>query len=432
MGVLNVTPDSFSDGGDFFTSAGEVDHDAAIRHGLELREAGADLVDVGGESTRPGSRGLDATTELGRILPVVTELAAAGVVVSVDTSKPGVAEASIDAGAEAINDVTAFGDPEMGPVCADAGVGVVLMHMQGSPETMQNEPGYRNVVAEVRDFLLRAAKRAETAAVASDRICIDPGIGFGKTLDHNLSLLAHLGVLVDTDYPVLVGASRKGSLGKILELAGRPTVPEDRDPATGASLSLAIAKGAAALRVHNVPAAVQAARVTDAVVRVADRADVPVRVAIGLGSNLGDRRKHLDGAVAALADLGAVVAVSSYYETAAIGGPEQADYLNAVALIETEVQPGRVLEFLLGVEHLHGRQRPERNDPRTLDLDLLLYGDRVINEPNLDLPHPRMSERRFVLEPLIEVWPDAALPDGTRIADLLPGVADQSVRRSAE
>ncbi len=432
MGVLNVTPDSFSDGGDFFTSTGNVDHEAAIHHGLELREAGADLVDVGGESTRPGSRGVDATTELDRILPVVEELAAAGVVVSVDTSKPAVAEASIDAGAEVVNDVTALGDPGMGRVCADAGVGVVLMHMQGSPETMQDRPGYGDVVAEVRDLLLGVAARAEAVGVTKDRICIDPGIGFGKTLDHNLALLAHLGVLVATGYPVLVGASRKGSLGKILELAGHPAGVEDRDPATGATVALAIAEGAAALRVHNVPAAVQAARIADAVVRAGDRAGVPTRVAIGLGANLGDRRQHLDGAVAALAGLGVVSAVSSYYATAPIGGPEQADYLNAVALVETDADPGRVLEFLLDVEHLHGRQRRERNGPRTLDLDLLLHGDRVINEPNLTVPHPRMTERRFVLEPLLEVWPDAALPDGTRIADLLPGVADQAVHLDPE
>jgi 2-amino-4-hydroxy-6-hydroxymethyldihydropteridine diphosphokinase len=239
-------------------------------------------------------------------------------------------------------------------------------------------------------------------------------------------------VLVATGYPVLVGASRKGSLGKILELAGHPAGVEDRDPATGATVALAIAEGAAALRVHNVPAAVQAARIADAVVRAGDRAGVPTRVAIGLGANLGDRRQHLDGAVAALAGLGVVSAVSSYYATAPIGGPEQADYLNAVALVETDADPSRVLEFLLDVEHLHGRQRRERNGPRTLDLDLLLHGDRVINEPNLTVPHPRMTERRFVLEPLLEVWPDAALPDGTRIADLLPGVADQAVHLDPE
>ncbi len=158
---------------------------------------------------------------------------------------------------------------------------------------------------------------------------------------------------------------------------------------------------------------------------------MPVRMAIGLGSNLGDRRRHLDEALGALFDLGEIAAVSSYYETGPIGGPEQGDYLNAVVIIETDVDPGRVLEFLLNVERGHDRQRTERDGPRTLDLDLLLYGDRVIDEPGLSVPHPRMTKRRFVLQPLVEAWPDAEFPDGTKVADLLPGVVDQPVRLAA-
>ena len=267
MGVVNVTPDSFSDPGAFSTPSGEIDHDAAVQHGVRLWEAGADLVDIGGESTRPGSRDIDAATELGRVLPVVEELVAAGVVVSVDTSKAAVAEAVIDAKVEVINDVTALGDPAMGEVCADAGVGLVLMHMQGQPETMQDDPRYGDVVTEVRDSLLAAARRAEGAGTSPDRICIDPGIGFGKTNDHNLELLANLDVLVDTPFPVMVGTSRKGTLGKILERSGHPANPEDRDPATGATIAMAIAKGVALVRVHNVTDAVQAARTSDAIVR---------------------------------------------------------------------------------------------------------------------------------------------------------------------
>ena len=155
---------------------------------------------------------------------------------------------------------------------------------------------------------------------------------------------------------------------------------------------------------------------------------MPVRMAIGLGSNLGDRRRHLDEAVGVLTDLGEISTMSSYYETTPIGGPEQGDYLNAVVVIETEADPGLVLEFLLEVERGRGRQRTEKDGPRTLDLDLLLYGDRVVNEPGLSVPHPRMTERRFVLEPLVEAWPDAELPDGTKVADLLPRVANQHVR----
>ena len=267
MGVVNVTPDSFSDGGAFSTPSGAIDHDAAVRHGVRLWEAGADLIDVGGESTRPGSRGVDTTTELGRVLPVVEELAAAGIVVSVDTSKAAVAEGVIDAGAEVINDVTALGDEGMGKVCAAGGVGVVLMHMQGRPETMQDDPRYDDVVVEVRASLVDAAGRASSAGISDDRICIDPGIGFGKTLDHNLDLLANLDAFVETGFPVMVGASRKGTLRKVLERTGRPARAGDRDPATGATIALAVDSGVAVVRVHNVEDAVQAARTSDAIVR---------------------------------------------------------------------------------------------------------------------------------------------------------------------
>jgi len=438
MGVLNVTPDSFSDGGRFSTNAGALDHEAAIAHGLGLWESGADLVDVGGESTRPGSHGVDEATELARILPVVKELVAAGVVVSIDTSKAVVAEAAIEAGVEVVNDVTALSDPAMTGLCADAAVGVVLMHMKGRPDAMQDDPRYDNVVTEVRDYLIAAAEHAVAAGVSSPRVCIDPGIGFGKTLQHNLQLLANLDVLVAAGFPVMVGASRKGSLGKILEQAGHPAPAPGRDPATAATIALAIAQGAAVVRAHNVVAALQATRTADAIVRTglattgrpsySAQADLPVRTAIGMGSNLGDRQRHIDEAVAGLADLGTVVAVSSVYESAPIGGPDQGDYLNAVAVIDTELTPHRVLEVLLEMERDHGRQRRERWGPRTLDLDVLLYGDVVVDQPGLAIPHPRMTERRFVLEPLVEAWPEASLPDGTRIAGLLPQLAEQDLR----
>jgi dihydropteroate synthase len=259
MGVLNVTPDSFSDGGVHVASA--------TAHGMALWEAGADLVDVGGESTRPGSTGVGASVETDRVVPVVSELSAAGVVVSVDTRKPQVAAAAIEAGAEVINDVDALADPAMAEVCADAEVGVVLMHMQGTPETMQDEPRYDDVVAEVRDELVSTASRVEDGGVTRGRICIDPGIGFGKTHAHNLALLANLDVLVATGYPVLAGTSRKGFLGRILDDAGYPATAARRDPATGATVALAIAAGAAVVRVHDVQSALQVARTADAIVR---------------------------------------------------------------------------------------------------------------------------------------------------------------------
>lgn len=264
MGVLNVTPNSFSDGGRF------LDRRAAIRHGLELWAEGADLVDVGGESTRPGSEGVPAGEELGRVLPVVEALAEEGVVVSIDTTKPEVAGPALEAGAAVVNDVAALGDRAMAGLVAELGAGLVLMHMQGTPRTMQEDPRYDDVVGEVRDFLVARAREAEAAGIPPERICIDPGIGFGKLLEHNLALLAHLGELVDTGYPVLVGTSRKSFIGRILDGAR----VEEREEGTAATLALAVAAGAAVVRVHDVAAARRVVRVADAIVRASQEGEV--------------------------------------------------------------------------------------------------------------------------------------------------------------
>ncbi len=266
MGVLNVTPDSFSDGGRFFPDD-TVAVDAAIVHGRAMYEQGADIVDVGGESTRPGATAVPEDEEVDRVVPVVAGLVDEGVVVSVDTTKPAVARAALDAGAEAVNDVTALGDPAMVAACAEAGAGVVLMHMQGAPRTMQIDPRYDDVLADVGSALRAWAGRAEASGIAHDRICLDPGIGFGKTPAHNLALLCGLDDLAGMGYPIVLGASRKSLLGAILERAGHPASPEARDPATGATLALAIRAGVGVLRVHNVAAAVQVGRVADAIVR---------------------------------------------------------------------------------------------------------------------------------------------------------------------
>jgi dihydropteroate synthase len=265
MGVVNPTPDSFSDGGRW-TEPG-----AATRRGFRIWDEGADVIDVGGESTRPGAQPVNVDEELARVIPVVEALAAHGIVVSVDTSKPDVARAAIDAGAEIVNDVTGLGDPAMIELCAATGVGVVIMHMQGEPRTMQQDPTYGDVVADVADFLSDRTASAVDGGVERSRIVVDPGIGFGKTFEHNLALLANIGEL-GSGRPVLIGASRKRFLGTILERAGRPHAPDDRDTATAATVALAIAAGAALVRVHNVAGAVDAARTADAIVRVHDRA----------------------------------------------------------------------------------------------------------------------------------------------------------------
>lgn len=249
MGVVNVTPDSFSDGGRY------LDHDAALAHARALVAQGAHWIDVGGESTRPRADPVPEAEELRRVLPVVEALAAEGVAVSIDTRKPGVAEAAVAAGARMVNDVSA----SLGAVAAATGAAFVAMHMRGDPTTMQQDPHYDDVVSEVRDYLVARADAARAAGVAE--VWIDPGIGFGKALDHNLDLLANLDVLVATGYPVLVGTSRKSMLG---QLAARATPGGGAAPATDrleGSLATAVwarLTGAAMVRVHDVGATVRA------------------------------------------------------------------------------------------------------------------------------------------------------------------------------
>ncbi len=257
MGIVNVTPDSFSDGG------AHHDAGAAVAHGCRLWDEGAAIVDVGGESTRPGAPPVPAPTELGRVLPVVEGLVARGLPVSIDTSKAEVARAALEAGAVAVNDVTALRDPKMAGVVAEHGAGLVLMHMRGDPRTMQDDPRYDDVAAEVREHLLDRAAVAEAAGIQRERICLDPGIGFGKTVDHNLELLRRLPDLVTTGYPVLVGASRKSFLARLLGgLDGAAA-----DEATAVVTAWCALAGVAVVRAHDVARSSRAGRLAAAIVR---------------------------------------------------------------------------------------------------------------------------------------------------------------------
>jgi len=252
MGVVNVTPDSFSDGGRFLQP------DDAVRHGRRLLAEGADWLDVGGESTRPGASPVSEAEELRRVIPVVEALAAEGTRVSIDTRKPAVARAAAAAGASLLNDVGAA----QGPLAAELGLGWVAMHVQGEPATMQHRPTYRDVVAEVLDHLLEVAAVAEAAG--APEVWIDPGIGFGKTEAHNLALLAHLDAFVAAGRPVVVGTSRKAFLGRLLgasDGAAAPAPVEDRLEGSLATATWAFACGAAMVRAHDVRATVHAAEV---------------------------------------------------------------------------------------------------------------------------------------------------------------------------
>lgn len=245
MGVVNVTPDSFSDGGRYSKP------EAAIAHALRLVEEGADILDIGAESTRPGSLPISEEEELRRLLPVVTSVAkTVSIPISVDTSKANVAKAALNAGAMIVNDVTALrGDETMVEVVAQAGAAVVLMHMQGTPQTMQQAPQYCNVVEEVGNFLAERAQFAIKRGITKSQIMLDPGIGFGKVLIHNLELLAQLRRLTKLGYPLLVGVSRKSFIGQLID---RPV--NDRNWGTAAAVALAVGQGASILRVHEVEA----------------------------------------------------------------------------------------------------------------------------------------------------------------------------------
>lgn len=263
MGVLNLTPDSFSDGGRY------PDLDAAVQAADAMLRAGADLLDIGGESTRPGAQRIDVPEQIDRTVPVIEAILRhrrsrdqPAPIISIDTTRAEVARAALDAGASIINDVSAGReDMAMFALAAARHCPLILMHMQGEPATMQDRPHYEDVVEEVRQFLVQRAEAAEATGVAREQIVIDPGIGFGKTLEHNLALLDHLDRFVMTGYPVLLGASRKRLLGTITGLDD----PAQRDTATAAVTALAVRQGVPLIRVHNVPANRQAADVAYAI-----------------------------------------------------------------------------------------------------------------------------------------------------------------------
>ncbi|MDP9145509.1 MAG: dihydropteroate synthase [Actinomycetota bacterium] len=256
MGVLNVTSDSFSDGGLYLKRAD------AVAAGRSMVEAGAELIDVGGESTRPGAHPVPVVEELQRVLPVIEELASAGMIVSVDTSKAEVARAAIGAGAEIINDVTAASSELMTEVMAESGAGVILMHMKGTPRTMQQDPVYDSVVGEVASFLSGRAADVIEHGVAAGSIAVDPGIGFGKTTTHNLELLGGLARLTSLGFPVVLGASRKTFLGTLTGIED----PASRDGVTAVTTALGFERGARIFRVHDVASSRAALRVAAAIV----------------------------------------------------------------------------------------------------------------------------------------------------------------------
>ncbi|MCE5339600.1 MAG: dihydropteroate synthase [Planctomycetaceae bacterium] len=252
MGILNVTPDSFSDGGDF------LDIEKAVARGIEMEKHGAAIIDIGAESTRPGSKAVSSKEQIKRAIPVIEKLAAKiKIPISIDSKDFEVTKAAIEAGASIINDITSLADIRTAKLAAEKKLPVILMHMQHNPETMQKEPYYKNVVQEVLEYLLARAKAAQDAGIEKEKIFIDPGIGFGKTLEHNITLLKNIGIFVNSGYRVLLGTSRKKFIGT---LTGKEN-PRDRILGTAATVALAAAAGVSIIRVHDVAEMVDVAKV---------------------------------------------------------------------------------------------------------------------------------------------------------------------------
>ncbi len=392
MGIVNVTPDSFS--GD-----GVLAVDAALAQARQMEADGADLIDVGGESTRPetwSSPGLTAEAELARVVPVLEALLGqVSIPISIDTYKASVAVAAVRAGAALVNDVWGLQrDPGMAAAVASLGVPVVIMHNQRGTE-------YREVINDITVALREALTRAVAAGIDEDRIIVDPGIGFGKTREHNLEIVQRLSELRVLGRPILIGPSRKSFIGKTLN-----ATVDDRLEGTAAAVALSIAGGADLVRVHDVREMVRVVRMADAIVRPRT-----VRVFLALGSNLGDRGRYLARAREGLAAAGIrLVRASHESDTAPVGVTEQPLFLNQVLEVETSLPPQALLSAIKQLETDIGRVARTRWGPREIDIDILLYGSDVLHDGTLQIPHPELPNRRFLLELLAELDPQLVHP----------------------
>ncbi|ACV21274.1 Dihydropteroate synthase [Slackia heliotrinireducens] len=405
MGILNVTPDSFSDGGEHNGYA------EAVEHARAMVEAGAAIIDVGGESTRPGSAEVTPEEELSRVIDVVRALVDLGYCVSIDTRHADVARACVQAGAAIINDVSGFRDPAMVEVAASCDAGLVVMHMQGEPGTMQDNPHYDDVVAEVKAYLAEQAAMLEAAGVAHGRICLDPGPGFGKTVSQTVELMRNFHELRRLGYPTMVAVSRKSYIGAVYGIEN----PADRDVASAAEALLACELGASVVRTHNVEKTLEGLK------------DLRPYAVIGMGSNVAlvaNPGEETEGKIANLQQAISgictipdtqIIDISSYYESEPAYYEDQDTFVNAVMVVRTGVPPRELLNYLHAIENSLGRVRTIENGPRTLDLDIEDYQMYLSDVEELMLPHPHVCERDFVVKPLLEILPGHILADGTPV-----------------
>ena len=407
MGILNLTPDSFSDGGSYPTP------EDAIARGLQMVEEGALIIDVGGESTRPGATPVTEEEECARVLDVVKALASKGICVSIDTRHAPVARAALEAGASIINDVSGFRDPAMVDLAASCDAGLVVMHMGGDdPRTMQNEPVYEDVVAEVRDYLKAQADNLIAHGVARERICLDPGPGFGKTAKQTIELMRNFHEFNRLGFPTMVAVSRKSYIGEAYHIED----PKERDSASAAGALMACELGASVIRTHNVALTAQALE-----------ENLRPYVLIGMGCNVAlvaDEGEEREGKIAminkAIGDMcmlpdTQIIDISSYYESEPAYFEDQDLFVNTVVLMRTGLPPQELLTYLQAIENSLGRVRTQKNGPRTCDLDILDYQGYVSDLEVLTLPHPLLLERDFVVKPLLELLPHHELANGVSV-----------------
>lgn len=407
IGILNLTPDSFSDGGSYPTP------EDAIARGLQMVEESALIIDVGGESTRPGATPVTEEEECARVLDVVKALASKGICVSIDTRHAPVARAALEAGASIINDVSGFRDPAMVDLAASCDAGLVVMHMGGDdPRTMQNEPVYEDVVAEVRDYLKAQADNLIAHGVARERICLDPGPGFGKTAKQTIELMRNFHEFNRLGFPTMVAVSRKSYIGEAYHIED----PKERDSASAAEALMACELGASVIRTHNVALTAQALE-----------ENLRPYVLIGMGCNVAlvaDEGEEREGKIAminkAIGDMcmlpdTQIIDISSYYESEPAYFEDQDLFVNTVVLMRTGLPPQELLTYLQAIENSLGRVRTQKNGPRTCDLDILDYQGYVSDLEVLTLPHPLLLERDFVVKPLLELLPHHELANGVSV-----------------
>ena len=412
MGILNITPDSFSDGGSY------ADVDAAVAAARAMAEAGAKINDVGGESTRPGHAPVSVEEELTRVLPVVKTLAEQGFCVSIDTRHAEVARECVAAGAAIINDVTGFADPEMQALAASCDAGLVVMHygagagasFAGSPEAA----GESDVVTAVADYLRARTSELEAVGIAKNRICVDPGPGFGKDASETLMVVRNFQEFRHLGYPVCCAVSRKRYIG---EAYGIPEA-KDRDAASAEEALMAAELGCGVLRVHNVPATQEALK------------DLRPYCILSLGCNValvgGDTPEDLTetkkaqlsmaiGDICVLPDT-TLIDVAPFFESEPAYYEDQDTFVNTAVLIRTGIAPHELLEYLHAIENKLGRVRHFANGPRTCDIDILDYQTYLCDDKVLTLPHPRVCERDFTVKPVEAILPGHILADGRRVA----------------